>query len=130
VDDFLLFAPDKRTLWAWLEEIESRMDQLRLTLHPNAGPRPVADGFIFLGFRVFPQHRRLKRQKGLYYQRKLRTMANEYLEGRVSFAEITASVQGWSNHVRYGNTIGLRKSLLGNFILPAPEKDSRHVIQL
>lgn len=129
VDDFLLFARDKQTLWDWLKKIESKMDHLRLTLHPNEGPRPVADGFTFLGFRIFPQSRRLKRQKGLYYQRKLQTMANEYIEGRVSFEEITASVQGWSNHVRYGNTIGLRKSLLGKFILPPSQKDSRHVIQ-
>jgi hypothetical protein len=31
----------------------------------------------------------------------------------VPLASITATVQGWVNHVRYGNTVGLRKAVLG-----------------
>jgi hypothetical protein len=123
VDDFLLFARDKATLWDWLAGIQSRMERMRLSLHPNAAPRPVTEGFTFLGFQIFPQHRRLKRQKGLYYQRKLRSLRAEYAGCRLPFTELTASVQGWSNHVRYGNTIGLRKSLLGKLVIPPPKEN-------
>jgi len=123
VDDFLLFARDKATLWDWLAGIQSRMERMRLSLHPDAAPRPVTEGFTFLGFQIFPQHRRLKRQKGLYYQRKLRSLRAEYAACRLPFTELTASVQGWSNHVRYGNTIGLRKSLLGKLVIPPPKEN-------
>ena len=118
VDDFLLFAHDKETLWRWLAAIESRTERMRLSIHPNAAPRPVTEGFTFLGFKIFPQHRRLKRQKGLYYQRKLKTMRSDYAERHITFEQLTASVQGWSNHVRYGNTVGLRKSLFRKFVIP------------
>ena len=32
-------------------------------------------------------------------------------QGAISFAELDASVQGWINHVRYGDTWGLRAHL-------------------
>ena len=33
--------------------------------------------------------------------------------GETPLTSVTASVQGWVNHVRYGNTVGLRKAVLG-----------------
>jgi len=32
--------------------------------------------------------------------------------GAVSRSEVEASVAGWWNHARYGNTVGLRKAVL------------------
>ena len=45
-------------------------------------------------------------------------MRRDYLAGELSFEQMTASVQGWVNHARYANTVGLRKSVLGRFVLP------------
>jgi RNA-directed DNA polymerase len=122
VDDFLLFACDKKTLRDWLAAIETRLARLRLTIHPGAQPRPVTEGISFLGFRVYPQRRALKRQKGLYYQRKLRQLIRAYANGRLPLADLNASVQGWINHVRYGNTTGLRKAILSGISLPPRRK--------
>ena len=70
VDDFLLFADDKRTLWNWREALIERLAALRLTIHEErAHPRPITEGIPFLGFVVFPTHRRLKRRKGIAYRR-------------------------------------------------------------
>ena len=57
------------------------------------------------------RHRRLKRRKGVYYARKLRSMAHAYARGDLTLDALNASVQGWANHVRYGNTTGLRKAI-------------------
>jgi retron-type reverse transcriptase len=108
VDDFMLFADDKKTLWAWKAAIEARLIRFRLTIHPGAHPRPVTEGIPFLGFITFPNHRRLKRRKGVYYARKLRSMAHAYARGDLTLDALNASVQGWVNHLRYGNTRGLR----------------------
>jgi RNA-directed DNA polymerase len=32
-----------------------------------------------------------------------------YRAGRISFAELDASVKGWVNHIRYADTWGLRR---------------------
>jgi RNA-directed DNA polymerase len=113
VDDFLLFAADKPTLWHWKQAVQERLADLRLTIHPETHPHPVTEGMPFLGFMIFPQRRRLKRRKGIYFQRKLRAMMAAYRAGQAPLASVTASVQGWVNHVRYGNTVGLRKAVLG-----------------
>jgi len=36
-----------------------------------------------------------------------------YSAGDVSLTRVTTSVRSWVNHVRYGNTVGLRKALFG-----------------
>ncbi len=117
VDDALLFADDKATLGDWKQAVEERLAALRLAIHPGAQPRPVEEGIPFLGFIVFPQHRRLKSRKGLYWRRKLARLLAAYARGEVTLAEVTASVQGWVNHARFGNTTGLREAVLGNAIV-------------
>src|SRR5690606_495887 len=77
VDDFLLFADSKRTLWQWKAALQERLVRLRLTIHDGAHPRPVTEGFPFLGFVIFPEQRRLKRRKGIHYQRRLRRLIHE-----------------------------------------------------
>lgn len=113
VDDFLLFADDKRTLWAWRDAIIERLACLRLTLHEDkAQVRPVTEGVRFLGFVIYPSHRRLLRRKGINYRRKLDKMVAGYRHGRVSYGRLDDSIQGWINHVRYADTWGLRRTLL------------------
>lgn len=109
VDDFLLFGDDKRQLMEWRDAIVKRMSRLRLTIHKgSAHPRPVTEGVPFLGFIVFPTHRRLKQRKGFAYRRKL-----AHLLKTADKETVHASLQGWINHVRYGDTFRLRESLLG-----------------
>jgi hypothetical protein len=118
VDDFLLFADDKAILWEWKAAIAERLARFRLTIHPGAHPRPVMEGVPFLGFTVFPDRRRLKRRKGVYFQRRLRALIADYAAGVLALDRVTASVQGWVNHARYGNTVGLRKAVLRHAPLP------------
>ncbi len=122
VDDFLLFADDKRCLWQWLAAVEERLAALRLKLHPHSHPRPVKNGTPFLGFVQFPHKRRLKRRRGVAFQRRWSRQIKAYQIGLFSFDKLTASAQGWANHARYGNTIGLRKSILTNRIIAPAQK--------
>ena len=99
-----------------------RLARLRLTIHPGAHPRPVAEGIPFLGFVVYPHRRRLKRRKGVHYRRRFRALVRSYLAGEVALEQVTASARGWANHARYGNTVGLRKAVLGSVVIPAQMK--------
>jgi RNA-directed DNA polymerase len=112
VDDCLFFAQNRRILWAWKEAIRQRLARLRLTMHSGAHPRPVAEGIPFLGFVVYPERRRLKRRKGMWYCRRLHGLVAAYRAGEIPMERLGASVRGWLNHARYGNTTGLRKALL------------------
>ena len=117
VDDCLLFSDSKRELMRWRERILKRLERFRLTLHEeSAYPKPVAEGIPFLGFIIFPDHRRLKARKGYAFRRKL-----SHLMKVAPPERIKASLQGWINHVRYGDTFGLRRSMLNEFRLLGKE---------
>jgi len=117
VDDLLLFGDDKALMWEWRHRLEQRFAGLRLTIHPGAHPRPATEGIPFLGFVVFPGHRRLKRRKGIEFRRRLRRLLRLY-QGEPELAEaVAASVDGWLNHAGYADTEGLARALLH----PLPE---------
>ncbi len=113
VDDFALFADEKRQLWEWKEALLEFLAGMRLTVHESAAQvQPVASGIPWLGFVVYPTHRLLKRRNVVNFARRFAQNLDLFRAGRISFAELDASVQGWINHVRYGDTWGLRRRLL------------------
>ena len=85
VDDLLLFDNDKRTLWQWKQRLINRLAQQRLTLHAGAHPHPVTEGIPFLGFVIYPEKRRLKRRKGVHFQRRFHKLAGGLRERPDSF---------------------------------------------
>ena len=121
VDDFCLFAMDQRTLWSWKAAVEQKLGAVRLRIHPCA--RQIRDrypkGFPFLGFMVFPKTPP-ETQKRDILSEEVKSFAGGLREqGEIPLEEVHASVQGWVNHVRYGNTVGLRKALLSHTTFPA-----------
>ncbi|MFQ6101348.1 MAG: reverse transcriptase domain-containing protein [Anaerolineae bacterium] len=118
VDDLLLFADDKPTLWDWREAVVGWLATRRLTVHTGpAHPRPVTEGIPFLGFVVFPTHRRLKRRKVVNYRRRLKGLLAAYRAGELPIDQVSASLLGWINHARYGDTWGLRRDVLRRVVL-------------
>lgn len=119
VDDMLFFADDKPQLSRWRAKVIDFLAGLRLTAHENrAQPRPVTEGIPFLGFVVYPDHRRLKRRKGIYFQRRFKRLVAEFAVGDLSFEDLNATVRGWVNHASTGDTWGLRRSVLSSVALP------------
>lgn len=118
VDDFLLFGNDKKTLHEWQRQIIQFLQTLRLTLHENrAQPRPVEQGIPFLGFTIYPDHRRLKRGKGISYRRHLYSLRDSYKQGKIERQKVDVSVRAWVGHVMHGDTWGLRTTLFEDVIL-------------
>jgi hypothetical protein len=124
----LLFGDDKRQLWDWKRAVVERLARLRLTIHEErAQVRPVTEGFPFLGFVVYRHKRRLKRRNGVAYARRFRALAQEYAAGQVTLEQLTASARGWANHARYGDTLGLRRDVLGSVRLAPPTRGQTHL---
>jgi retron-type reverse transcriptase len=119
VDDVLLFSDHKRQLWAWKAAINDFLPRLRLTIHQaESTVYPVRNGIPFLGFVTYPDHRRLKRRNGLAFARRLKAQLRQLAAGRLSYADVAASVQGWVAHAVHGDTYGLRRALLAEQLIP------------
>lgn len=116
VDDFLLFADDKHTLWRWEEAIVARLQRLRLTIH-EPQVFPVESGIPFLGFRIYPSHRRLKKRRGIAFQRRFHWLFQKWAAGGCSRERLDASARSWAAHAAWGDTWGLRRAVLGRYNL-------------
>lgn len=111
-------SDSKRMLYDWKCSIIEFLHSLRLTIHePQAKVIPCGHGIPWLGFVVYPTHRRVKSRNVVKFSRRLRDRWSEYCAGRITFAEFDASVKGWVNHVRYADTWGLRSSVLGKRLI-------------
>jgi hypothetical protein len=123
VDDFLLFSDSKRQLWEWKDAIHELLVGLRLTLHERSSTvYPVTNGIPFLGFRIYPTHRRLKRRNGVAFARRFRKWREAVGRGEMTVEDLQKRVEGWIAHAAHGDTYGLRCSLLAEPIPAPPDK--------
>ena len=119
VDDVALFSDSKQQLWQWREAIVQKLAELRLTLHEaEAQVTPTSQGIPWLGFVVYPTHRRLKRRNAIAFTRRLSNNLALYQAGQMSFAELDSSVQGWLAHVDHADTWGLRQHIFATHPVP------------
>jgi RNA-directed DNA polymerase len=119
VDDLLLFADDKPTLWRWKKEIVNFLVGLRLRMHERESTvYPVTNGIPFLGFRIYPDCRRLKRRNGVTFARRFRALRARLAAGEITQEQLHRSVQGWLAHATHGDTQGLRRALVSAHPIP------------
>jgi RNA-directed DNA polymerase len=115
VDDLILLDDDRRRLWELRDAIAAFLQHERLLLHPTKQQVYRAiDGVDVLGYRVFPDRIRLRRDSGYRFRRRLRGHARAYAAGRMELSDVTASVKAWVGHAQQAATLGLRKAVLGS----------------
>lgn len=112
-DDFLLFGHSKSQLHAWREEVGQFLLEVRLRLHPRKSVVfPVREGIPFLGFRLFPTHRRLCQYNLRRFQRRLRRLQREFAEGRVTLEEVRQRVVSWWGHAQHADAWRIASQIL------------------
>ena len=116
VDDFLLFCNDKQVLKQWKEQVIQRVTKLRLTLH-EPQVFPVHTGIPFLGFRTYPTHRRLRKKRGIAFQRRFRNLYKQWIAHKIHRTKLDDSARSWAAHALWGDTYGLRRSVLSRYVL-------------
>lgn len=124
VDDFSLFSNSKTELWEWKIQVKEKLAHYRLRFHENSAQViPVKHGIPWLGFVVYPDYRRVKSRKVVYGTRRLKSSYQHWQQGKMSFAEFDARVQGWINHVSHADSWGLRGHVLNDFVLNKKSRD-------
>ncbi len=115
VDDFVVLDRDKSRLHEVKVEMVSYLARLRLQLHPHkCQVFPVKSGTDFLGYQVFPTHRRLRASSVTRARRRLRRLQRDYRVGKISQEQVTHSVQSWLGHIQHADTYGLRRAIFSD----------------
>jgi retron-type reverse transcriptase len=116
-DDFLLFHENKAQLHAWKADVVDYLATLRLRLHERkAVISPTRDGVDFVGYRIFPDHRRLRKDNVHAFARRLRGLREAWKAGDLPLQRVTRSVQAWTAHAAHANTYHLRERLLAEVV--------------
>jgi retron-type reverse transcriptase len=117
VDDFLVFANDKKELAGVRESIRQFLTGLRLKLHPRkCSLFPVKEGIRFLGYRVFSTHRLLPKDNVRRFRRRMKQLREDYAAWRVSFADIEQRMRSWQGHAKQANTFRLQSRLIDTMV--------------
>jgi len=118
MDDAVIIHGDK----AWLREAKLRLEEflaehLALTLNSKTNIFPMAQGVNFLGYRIWPTHRLLRKASAKKMRRKLKRFAAGYAVGKITLDEINPSIQSWLGHTSHADCYNLKKRLFADFRL-------------
>jgi retron-type reverse transcriptase len=116
VDDFAVFHGDKAFLRHVKSEASRYLEEWRLALHPEKSKvHPVDTGLEFLGHRVFPRHKLLKKRNVVLFRRKLKRLQTAYAKENVDWEYVKCRIQAWNAHAAFSDTYRLRKKLFDEF---------------
>ena len=71
----------------------------------------ITAGITFLGWRIFPDHRRLVRGNVVRFRRRLRWLQQRYSAGEADWPEILPHLQAWNAQAAHGDTWKLREQV-------------------
>ena len=71
-----------------------------------------------MSFRLYPDHRRLKRPNVIRFKRRMRRLFHRFADGEIPMDRVQASINGWVAHAAHGSTHKLRQQLLGGLVVP------------
>ncbi len=110
MDDFVLFADEKETLWDAKKRINDYLSrELSLKLKEKAIIlAPVSQGLSFLGFRIFPGVIRIQRQGWRRFRRKVQRRNENLINCTIDIEEWNDSMQSMIDHLRNAATRNLR----------------------
>lgn len=127
MDDFVVVSHDK----AHLADIRKRIEQFlwaRLGLQTNSKTQVFPVGkhggraLDFLGYRIYPTHRLLRKCSIQRIKYKLRRMREGLANGTITLMQCRPTIQSWIAHASHANTYRLRKSLFSEPMITGAKK--------
>lgn len=120
MDDFCIVHHDKKYLHALRAHIEDWLHE-HLLLHTNHKTQVVVvanrNGMAldFVGYRIYPTHRRLRRDSIKRIKTSLKRLQRHYAAGKIDMDKVGPVVQSWIAHAKQADTHGLRTKILSSF---------------
>lgn len=113
MDDFICFSKSKDVLKFLLNDIRNyAYETLKLQLKEKVTTlAPVSEGINFLGFRVYPDVIRIRRENLNRLRKKVRLFERLYKEGVITQQRLTDSVRSMIGHVSHADSKGIRKEI-------------------
>lgn len=112
MDDMAVFDSSKERLRDVRLAMIQFLEELRLIVHVNrAQYQPVSQGTDWLGYRIYPTHRRLRKSNIKRFRQRFEQMSEEYRKGVVDMEKVKSSVMSWIGHAKHADSYNLRKKI-------------------
>lgn len=121
MDDFCIIHHDKAHLQDIRIKIEDFLrDELQLWTNKKTQVFPVSSKpggrpLDFLGYRMWPTHRRLRRDSVSRITRSLKRLQRQYAAGYIDLEDVRPVVHSWLAHAGHADTFGLVSKILETF---------------
>lgn len=118
MDDFIILHENKKYLHEIKSEIELFLNsKLELHLNNKTCIRPINSGIDFVGFKIWPTHKKLKKKTSMKIKKRLKYLKKAYARREVDFRKINSSVQSYLGILKHCNSYKLQKSIFKNLVL-------------
>jgi len=113
MDDIIILYPDKNYLHIIKNDIEFFLNtELKLHLNNKTCIRPIDDGIDFVGQKIWPTHRKLKKKTVLKMKRRLKYLLEAYIRDEITFDEFNASIQSYMGLMKHCDSYNLQNKIL------------------
>jgi retron-type reverse transcriptase len=104
-DDFILLDNDPAKLKDAVGKIRERLAAMRLRLHEDRlAVKRVEAGLTFVGYRVRPTHRFVRKANIRSFRRRVRWMRRAYAGRRIDWPDIKPRLDSWMGHARQADS--------------------------
>jgi retron-type reverse transcriptase len=112
-DDFVILDNEKSRLHEIKTAISTFLEGERLRLHPKKClVFPTRLGTEFLGYRIFPTHKRLRKANIRRFNKRLKQLQEQYSRYEIDLKEVNQSIVSWVGHASHADTHNLRRQIL------------------
>ncbi len=112
MDDFVILQESKQELHKIKEKIKLFFVSIKLTLHPKkANIFPVTLGIDFLGYKIFNNHRLVRKSTVKRFLKTVQRKIKKYDLEIISFDKLMESFNSWEAYMSHGNSYQLKNSL-------------------
>lgn len=114
MDDFVFFSDSKERLHELREACQGFLrDKLELRLpFSKTTLEPVSKGLTFLGYRIFPGKRELRKRNRKKFRRRLNRQRKALKNDEMEFSDVRSSVESWKGHSGHADAENLREAFL------------------
>ncbi len=131
VDDFVILHNSKEQLEKWKEQINNFIkEKLKLELHQQKSHiNPLKQGVTFLGFRIFYNHKLIKRNNLRHFEHKFKELKILYRENKIKREKVVEKLEGWIAYSKHADTYKYRRELLRQFNKNFPVRYRSQIIR-
>lgn len=119
MDDMVVLVRTKEEALALRDAFEAKLASMGMRFS-KASVLPASRGVNFLGYRIWPHKRLLRKDSVRRIKRNLRQMEWQYARGLIEFPKIRERVNSWIAHADHASAENLKRQVLGGAVFKRP----------